>query len=210
MKNKINASIVILLLVLFALACGGNAGGDEMDKANKLIDESNAASAEADKLFEQTDAKNAEFLDALKNYPANRAAVQTLAKDDSALYDKTIAKTREAADKLDAAGKLDIDKDVKEYCSLKAQAYRKHAEQIEKSKEIPQFFLGAEAKGTAKDLDALDTKITEMDKATTAMQAEEDALNDKAEAIYNANPTKFNGGGESQKTSDKSKPKKKK
>lgn len=209
MKTKTNALIVLLLLVFVALACSDTGSGDEMDKANKLIDESNAASAEADKLLDQSDAKNAEFLDSLNGYPANRAKVLALAKDDAAMFDAVIAKTREAADKLDAAAKLDIDKDVKEYASLKAQQSRKHAEQIENLREIPQFMLGTDAKGTAKDLTALEAKITEMDKQTSALQQEEDALGEKAEAIRAANPKKFSGD-ETQSTIEKVKPKKKK
>lgn len=128
----------VVLLAAFAAACM------ETEKANKLIDVGNAAFTEGNKLLEEASAKNNKVVDLLsaaasKSHDeeeepgpaANTQAIKTTAQAAIDDFDKSAAKFREAAAKFDEASKLKVPDKMKEYWTLKSQAFTKLAERAD-------------------------------------------------------------------------------
>jgi len=146
MNTKMNPShssmfIALLLLFMAVLACSGSIG-NETAKANKLVDEGNAAVQEGKKYVEDAEDKKDKML---HTKVSELAEARTLAKEAIAGYDKAEDKCKEAAKKYDEASKLKISDKFKEYLALKVKEYNKRAEVMETAKATPQALLDSES-----------------------------------------------------------------
>ena len=145
MNMKMNPShssmfMALLMLVAVALACSGSIGNDTA-KANKLVDEGNAAVEEGKKYVADAEEKKDKML---HTKVSELAEARTLAKEAVAAYDKAEDKCKEAAKKYDDASKLKINDKFKEYLGLKVKEYNKRAEVMETAKATPQALLDSE------------------------------------------------------------------
>ena len=143
MNNQGNSSALIAfaLIVVAVLACNL---ADETQKANKLVEEGNAAVQEMRKFVAEAEEKRREMINAAEpsiKKDADWRAARTIAKDAIAAYDKAKAKCDEAANKFDEASKLKIKDKFKEYLTLKAKEFRKRAESAEAAKGTPQALI---------------------------------------------------------------------
>ena len=144
MKMKINnqghssAVMALLLLIAAVLAC---CTSDETAKANKLVEEGNAAVQEAKGFVTDAEEKKQKML---TTKVAQLAEARTTAKEVIAAYDKAEDKCKEASKKYDEASKLKIKDKFKEYLGLKVKEYDKRAELVETAKGTPQALLDSE------------------------------------------------------------------
>jgi hypothetical protein len=145
MNMKMNPShssmfMALLMLLAVVLACSGSIGNDTA-KANKLVDEGNAAVEEGKKYVADAEEKKDKML---HTKVSELAEARTLAKEAVAAYDKAEDKCKEAAKKYDEASKLKINDKFKEYLGLKVKEYNKRAEVMETAKATPQALLDSE------------------------------------------------------------------
>jgi hypothetical protein len=171
MNMKMNPShssmfMASLLLVAAVLGCRGSIGL-ETDKANKLVEEGNAAIQEGKKFVADAEEKKDKML---HTKVSQLAEARTLAKEAVAAYDKAEDKCKAAAKKYDEASKLRISDKFKEYLALKVKEYNKRAEVMETAKATPQALLDSEsqksfitrAKANNEKLDALTREAEEL------------------------------------------------
>ena len=146
MNMKMNPShssmfIALLLLVVAVLACSGSIGNETV-KANKLVEEGNAAVQEGKQYVEDAEDKKDKML---HTKVSELAEARALAKEAIAGYDKAEEKCKEAAKKYDEASKLKISDKFKEYLALKVKEYNKRAEVMATAKATPQALLDSES-----------------------------------------------------------------
>jgi uncharacterized protein YukE len=180
-RKKLYTLFAILALSAFAFACG------ETSKANKFVEEGNAAVEEGKKLFEQADAKDDEILQALDGFPANRDQLKGKAQEVIDLLDKSIAKLREGASKFDEGSKTNIDPKLKEYLSLKSQEFSKHAEHLEVEKEVPKAVMDP----AVADTEALKARFTDIQERVKKLEQEWTDYAQRADKIQQENKDKF-------------------
>ena len=132
------ALMALGLLVAAVLACST---GDETDKANKLVDEGNAAVQEGKKSIADAEAKKQKML---HTDVSQLEEARVTAKEAIAAYDQAKEKCKEAAAKYEEASKLKIKDKFKEYLVLKAKEYDKRAELVETAKGTPQALIDSE------------------------------------------------------------------
>ncbi|MCU1264212.1 MAG: hypothetical protein JWM21_530 [Acidobacteria bacterium] len=143
MKVKMNrqqhssAVIALLLLIAAVLACSA---GDETTKANKLVDEGNAAVQEAKTLVTDAEGLKQKMLQMDLKHLADARAT---AKEAIQAYDKAKEKCKEASKKYEEASKLKIKDKFKEYLAVKVKEYDKRAELVETAKGTPQALIDA-------------------------------------------------------------------
>lgn len=144
MKMKINnqghSSAVMALLVLVAAVLACSSIGDETAKANKLVEEGNAAVLQGQKYVAEAEEKKQKMLTTKVNQLADARAT---AKEAIDAYDKAKEQCKEASKKYEEASKLKIKDKFKEYLGLKVKEYDKRAELIETAKGTPQALLDA-------------------------------------------------------------------
>ncbi|MDX6694019.1 MAG: hypothetical protein QOF02_1622 [Blastocatellia bacterium] len=170
-------TLALMCLLTFALACNL---GDETDKANKLIEEGNAAITEGDKIFNEANNKLT-ALDANADKDKATAEAQQVMDD----FDKTAAKAREAAKKFDEASKLKVDDKFKEYLTLKSKEFTKKAEQVEAAKDLPKAMLDSS------DAAAMNAKVAEINARIEKLDKEWKDLAAQADKVREDNKDKF-------------------
>ena len=144
MKMKMNnqryrtAVMALLILVVAVLACSS---GDETEKANKLVDEGNAAVKEAKKHVADAEEKKQKML---QTNVAQLEAARATAKEAIAAYDKAKEQCKEASKKYEEASKLKVKDKFKEYLTLKMKEWDKRAEVVETAKGTPQALIDSE------------------------------------------------------------------
>ncbi|MDQ3821290.1 MAG: hypothetical protein M3362_26920 [Acidobacteriota bacterium] len=180
-RERFYAHLVILTLSALALSCGA------MSKANRLVTEGNSAVKEGEKYYEQADAKAGELYDALDGFPGNRDQLKDKAQEILDLLDKGSAKLREGAAKFEEGSKTDIDAQLKEYLSLKAQEFNKRADRLEVEKEIPKAVMD----NSVEDKEALRAKFIAKQERVTQLKKEWSELEERANKIYEANKDKI-------------------
>ena len=131
-----SSHLAFVLLVAVIWACG-NSGSNtsDNDKANKLVDEGNAAVQDAKKFVTDAEAKK-DQIDVRRLAEARVRAAEAIAA-----YDKAAVKCKEAASKYDEASRLQISDQFKQYLILKAKEYNKRAEMVETAKGTPQALI---------------------------------------------------------------------
>jgi uncharacterized coiled-coil DUF342 family protein len=176
-RIKSYAVLAMMCLLTFALACNL---GDETDKANKLIEEGNAAITEGDKIFNDANNKFT-ALDLSADKDKTKASAQEVADG----FDKAAAKAREAAKKFDEASKLKVDDKFKEYLSLKSKEFGKKADQIDAAKGLPKAMIDSP------DEAAMTSKVAEINARIETLDKEWKDLSAQADKIRDQNKDKF-------------------
>ena len=170
-QSLFNAFLAGLLLLGVVLACGA---GDETEKANKLVNEGNAAIDEGKKYVADGEAKKNKML---QMPVAQLADARTLAREAIRAYDQAEQKAKEAAGKFDEASKLKINDKFKDYLSLKAKEYNKRAELVEALKGAPQALLDSENRATfVSHANEANQKAEDLAKEANDLEAQADKL----------------------------------
>jgi hypothetical protein len=136
------AVMALLLLVAAVLACSA---GDETEKANKLVDEGNAAVGEAKKYVTEAEEQKHKML---QTPIAELDDARATAKEAIAAYDKAKEKCKEASRKYEEASKLKVKDKFKEYLLLKMKEFDKRAELVETAKGTPQALIDSESRSS--------------------------------------------------------------
>ena len=172
-QNIFNGLLAGLLLFGVVLACNF---GDDTAKANKLVNEGNAAIDEGKKFVADGEAKKNKML---QMPVAQLADARALARDVIKAYDQAEQKAKEASGKFEEASKLKVPDKFKEYLSLKVKEYNKRAELMEALKGTPQALIDSEnrasfvnhanesnqkAEGLAKEADDLEAQADKLQK----------------------------------------------
>jgi len=176
-----------IYFLLFSLAVAALSLSCATSKANKFIDEGNAAVKEGERLAMEADTKITALAGDLDKFPENRDQLKGTAQEILERLDKSIAKLREAASKFDEGSKTDLDAPLKEYLSLKSQEFSKHAEHLDLLKAIPNSVMDT----SIEDRAALDAKFTEIKDRVEKLEKEWTDLASRANKIQEANKDKF-------------------
>jgi hypothetical protein len=186
-KNAVGAVFAIVMVLAFGLAC--SALSDDTEKANKLIDEGNAASSEGMKLMTDAQSKLTAMTDG-----KNVANAPKIAPDLIKVFDQAEEQVKTAAGKFDEASKLKVDEKFKDYLVAKAKEFNKRAEVIEALKALPNIVLEFDAGRSVtsqKQLDDLKSKINAANDKAEKLSDEADELAKQSQKIQDDNPTIF-------------------
>lgn len=179
-RKKLYALFSLLILAASVAGC-------ETSKANKYIDEGNAAVKESEKMAVEADAKINELAAALPSFPENRDQLKGTSQEIIDRLDKSIAKLKEAAAKFDEGSKTNIDAPLKEYLSLKSQEFAKHAEHLETLKDIPKSVMDT----AINDRPALEAKFAQIKERVEKLEKEWTDFSARAKKIQDDNKDKF-------------------
>ncbi|HEY6045982.1 MAG TPA: hypothetical protein VIU65_05220, partial [Pyrinomonadaceae bacterium] len=102
---RTNSLIALFLLAMAVLACKNTGAGKDTDKANKLVNEGNAAVQEAKKHLTDAEEKKTKMM---ATPVARLAEARVIAASAIADYDRANEKAKEAAGKYDEASRLQI------------------------------------------------------------------------------------------------------
>lgn len=184
LNKKMNRNVSSALLAgLLFLGVGFSCGTvDETDKANKLVNEGNAAIDEGKKYLADAEAKKNKMLE---TNVAQLAEARTIANEAIRAYEQAEAKAKEAAGKYEDASKLKIDEKFKEYLTLKVKEYNKRAELVAALKETPQALIDSQSRAAfTSRANAATQKAESLNKEATDFETQ-------AENIRKDNPTAF-------------------
>src|ERR1043165_1449604 len=174
-----NALVAGLLLLGVVLACNF---GDDTEKANKLVNEGNAAIDEGKKYVAAGEDKKNKML---QTSVAQLADARTLAKEAIRAYEQAEQKAKEAAGKFDEASKLKVSDKFKEYLGLKVKEYNKRAELVEALKGAPQALIDSENRASfITHANEANQKAERLAKEADDLEAQADKLQkDNADSI---------------------------
>lgn len=172
--------MALLFLIAAVLAC--SSGGNETERANKLVDEGNSAVQEAKKEITEAERLKQKMLATdVKHLDDARST----AKETITAYEKAEAKCKEAASKYDEASRLKLNDKFKEYLTLKVKEYNKRAELVQTAKGVPQALIDSESReGWISKANTVNEKVTQLSK-------EAEDLGAKADKIQKDNPDIF-------------------
>ena len=178
-RTRCFTSVTLLLLVCFAFACNAY----EMDKANKLINDGNAAVTEANQLFEEANSKADKISDALSSeqYLEESDSIKALAQQAASGFDKSAAKYREGATKFDQASKLKLQAQLKEYLTLKTQEFSKSAEEADIAKSIME---GGDAEAISKKINENRDRINQIEKEVSELAEKSKKIQQENKNIF--------------------------
>jgi len=179
-KNLEGTLIAVFMVLAAGLACSGTS--DEMDKANKLVDDGNSAVTDGKKFI--TDAQE-KITTMLGTDVKHLSEARTLANEAIRLYDQAEDKCKAAASKYDEASKLKIDDKYKDYLATKVKEYNKRAELVETLKSIPQALIDAQSR------DAFTSRANAANQKAEQIGKDADDLATQADKIQKDNPTSF-------------------
>jgi len=179
--NLLSALFAALLLVGVVLACKSTST-DETEKANKLVNEGNAAIEDGKKLLNEAEDKKNTML---HTNVAQLGEARTLANEAIREYDQAEEKCKDAVAKYDEASKLKTDDKFKEYLSLKVKEYNKRAEMIEALKATPQALIDSQNRA------AFVSRANAATEKATRLGEEADDLAGQAGKIQKDNPNSF-------------------
>ena len=137
-NSRHSSSLLALFLVVVAVLACNKTATNETDKANKLVDEGNAAVKEAKTFVADAEAKKTKMM---QTDVRRLAEARVTAAEAIAAYDRAAAKCKEAAQKYDEASRLQINDKFKQYLILKVKEYNKRAEMVETAKGTPQALI---------------------------------------------------------------------
>jgi hypothetical protein len=187
-QTKRNSLLSLMLMLGLVLACS-TTGGDETDKANKLVGEANTAIEAGNKTAVEAGRKNDRIFDEIKtdSFAEDKDRLKSTIKEAIDGFTQSAERFREAAKKFEEASKLKVNDKFKEYLVLKSQEFNKNAEQMEAARAMPQAILDSE------DGEALSRKIKENKERYEKLEKEAKELADKAEKVRAENKDKFQG-----------------
>lgn len=185
-KVRINAALALIVLAAVTLACASlkNLGKNPREEANKLIDQAADDLDEINKIDDDAQQKSSDLNKAMgdKNVDETKRIIGDLITD----IDKGTEKGKDAADKVEQASKLDIKPALKDYLSLKAQAFRK---EIDAYQALRQAAVIARDNYTAQGLPTdKRTEYTDKISEYKKLKDEAKALHRKAADVARANP----------------------
>ena len=180
MKMKMNnqrhstAVMALLLLVAAVLACSRTGGGDETEKANKLVGEGNAAVQEGRKYLTEA----GDEMDKMMKTPvAKLKDARATAVEAIAAYDKAKGKCKEASKKYEEASKLKIKDKFRDYLALKVKEFDKRAELVETAKGTPQALIDAKNRVSFVSMaNANNERVARLTKEADDLAAQSDKL----------------------------------
>ena len=179
-KNSATTFMALALLVAAVLAC--SSGGNDVEKANKLVDEGNAAVQDAKKsITEAEDLKQKMLRTDVSQLPEARAT----AKDAIAAYEKAETKCKEAAAKYDEASRMKLNDKFKEYLALKVKEYNKRAEMVAMAKGVPQALIDSESR------EGWISKANDVNAKVDKLRQDADDIGAQADKIQKDNPDIF-------------------
>jgi DNA repair exonuclease SbcCD ATPase subunit len=181
LTKKPHLFLALLLSIFFLNACG------EMNRANRLIEDSNNAVKESEKYAVEAEAKLKELDRRREEFPSNREELTGVAQQTIELLDKAAGKLREAASNYEAASQAKIDAKLKEYLSLKAQEFNKHVEHLEAARDIPKSMMD----NTVTDFSLLNERRYEINERIERLKKEWEDLAERAKKIREENQEKF-------------------
>lgn len=186
MKTKMNSPrystslMALFVLVAAVLACSSSS--NETDKANKLVNEGNAAVQQAKKFITDAEDKKNQMM----HTDVRRLALARVSAAEAiAAYDKAAEKCKEAAQKYDEASRLKINDKFKEYLILKTKEYNKRAEVVETAKGTPQALI----ESTNRSSFAI--RATANNEKVDRLGKEADELGSQADKLQKDNPNIF-------------------
>jgi len=151
-------------------------------KANKKVEDSNAAMEVANKASKEADDATKE---AAEKMPSDPDAAAEPAKKCMTKLDEAAAKIDEASKNLKEASEMKVSKEFSDYLSLMSKSHAKVSESL----ELRKGFCKAIADKT--DPQKLADVAAKMNAEYEAKQKEATDLQDQAEKIRKDNPTKF-------------------
>jgi len=171
-ETKCKLLLTLALSLCFMLAC--NLGGDS-SKVSKLKDEVNPMVNEAGKTFQEVNTKMRQLYNGNLDV-VERRRQEVHVREALLSLDKSEANYNTAAQKMDEAGKLNIEADYKEYLSLKAQDFRKSAEAVAAFKELAKAYMdySIDAQGLAQKSNELGAKFDKLLDEARAIEAKAD------------------------------------
>lgn len=162
------------------LACSG--ASDETDKANKLVEDGNAAVQDGKKFLSDATEKVSTML---HTNVKQLAEARTIANEAIRLYDQANDKCKAAASKYDDASKLKIDDKFKDYLATKVKEYNKRSELIDTLKSVPQALIDSQSR------DAFTSRANAANEKAERLSKEADDLSDQADKVRSDNPNSF-------------------
>lgn len=181
LTKKPHLLLALLISTCLITSCG------EMNKANRLIEDSNNAVKESEKYAVEAEAKLEELDRRREEFPANREELSVVAQQAIELLDKSAQKLREAALNYEAASQAKIDDKLKEYLSLKSQEFNKHVEHLEAAREIPKSIMDS----AVTDFSLLTDRRHEINQSIEKLKKEWEDLAARARKIREENKDKF-------------------
>src|SRR5436190_7707425 len=134
-----NSHVAFVLLIAVIWACGSSTTNTaDTDKANKLVNEGNAAVDSVKKFFEEADSKKEQVMHTDRRHVAE---ARIRAAEAIAAYDRAAEKCKEAASKYDEASRLNVSEKFKQYLILKTKEFNKRADLMEAGKGTPQALI---------------------------------------------------------------------
>lgn len=179
-KNQLAALAASVLLIAAVLAC--SSGGNETEKANKLVDEGNAAVQDTKKNITEAESLKQRMLGM---DVSQLAEARSTAKEAIAAYEKAEAKCKEAASKYDEASRMKLNDKFKEYLTLKVKEYNKRAEMVAMAKGVPQALIDSESR------EGWINKANEVNGKVDKLRQEADDFGAQADKIQKDNPDIF-------------------
>jgi DNA repair exonuclease SbcCD ATPase subunit len=158
-----------------------------MNRANKLIEDSNNAVKESEQYAVEAEAKLKELDRRREEFPVNREELETISKEAIELLDKSAQKLRAAALNYEMASQAKIDDKLKEYLSLKSQEFNKHVEHLEAAREIPKSIMDS----SITDFSLLNERRYEINQSIEKLKKEWEDLAARAKKIREENKDKF-------------------
>ena len=181
---------LLLLVALVAPACRKPvAAADDMDSANKLVEEGNVEIEAGRKDAEAGLNKSVEAFD-FDEKTGTRADWENLkqpAREASDLLGSAALSYSKASVKFEEAAKLNVAENFRQYLDLKAQELRKRSERLRAAKEIPEGLLN----DSIADSKALLSRVDEVRERTARLSDEADQLEARADKIRQDNADKF-------------------
>ena len=168
-----------LLLLGVVLACGS---ADETDKANKLVNEGNAAINDGKKYLADAEEKKNTML---HTDVSQLAEARTIANEAVRAYDQAEEKAKEAAGKFEEASKLKISEKFKEYLALKVKEFNKRAELVEALKSAPQALIDSQSRSS------FISRANAATQKAESLSKEADDLGAQADKLQKDNPDAF-------------------
>ena len=153
----------------------------ETAKANKMVDEANAANAEAARSMEDVNKRFAQLFNSEVDLD-DRKKYEPTAKDSLTSLDKAHAKLVEGIEKLDAASKLGIEDWYKEYLTTMSQSYRNTDQQCDVLKEMAKVYMDYSI-----DAQALQARYKELFEKNGKLEKEAADIDAKVKKIEAAN-----------------------
>lgn len=187
MFAKLWRFLIPAIAVLIAVASVINSWGTS--RANKLVEEGNAASESADALVVQHGPEFQKLFSEsnLKGYPNNRGQYQDMARAAAESFEKAAGLYRVAADKLEEASRQPVKKSNATYFAAKAQAFRKLADSKSAFGKATKLLLDE----TIPDVSALTLKVEPLITQADALSAETDKFNAEAQRVVDEYKDEF-------------------